>query len=547
MKHGGFNICVIFLTLISCNEWKKSQVSVTKDWYSYVKIPQRQFFARYYGDYVFSQTPTKEDKKFAKRSLKTILGHKGKIIYIAQTIVPPFYKEYLIQLTHSVPNKVFDSLNLDGEKFLFYTFAYKKKNYVLIHFPNSHRVSYEPVENATFIQEFKDIYNSIYIGKGFDEQIQMPDFFQEADSAFFSTRFLPNYLAPIELLNKLSSIYGGVDAKADWALLQAKLTYNSFLMQGNKEYQALLKNWREETGSVDEKTFRTDTTLLQIDVHSLLDSCKEKQVVFINENHFMPKHRYLIYLLLDSLKAYGFTKIAIEDYRPLQTDSYVPSQQDGYYVREPIMGEILRKAKRLGMDIISYDSITASNREEVSAQRLVEKTIQKNKAQKLVVLCGISHLSEVTNTGKKWMAYYFKSYSGIDPYTIDQTSYENYASLTHPHSLFIKKSNRANANLFIINNLNPFEDDTLSTNLLDNARISNFLKTNTKKKKNYAVLMYDKNEWKADSLNSVPIRTFYLEYSCGSSDAKVGLKTGSYVLVVSDEFGRMIDDSITIK
>ncbi|HVK98133.1 MAG TPA: hypothetical protein VM368_09950 [Flavisolibacter sp.] len=380
------------------------------------------------------------------------------------------------------------------------------------------------------------------MGEHFNEQIQIPDFFREAATAFSITG-TPNYLAPLRLLDNLSRAYKGIDSKTDWMLLQAQLTYHSFLMQGNSIYDNLLKEWREQTGRIAQAEFQNDTTVKPISIEFLLNVCKQKQVVFFNENHFMPKHRYFVYRLLDSLKSYGFTKLAIEDYRPISQDSLLPSIRDGYYSKEPFMGEMIRKAHGLGMEILSYDAIDNPDREDVSAKKLVEEAFKKDKKTRLLVLCGISHLSEDTTAPKKWMAYYFKQYSGIDPYTIDQTSFENYSEWIPFNTIYVK-SNEGFADVSIINHCSPFENDTLTSDLLKNERVHEFLKENTKKKQDYGALLYDKAEWKKDSVNAVPLRSFYITYSPGATELLIHMKAGEYLLVVSDEYGNKVEEII---
>lgn len=541
MKLSGIKLIVVSIVLVSCGKWNRVAFSVSKDMYNYLRVPKDSFFAKYYGDYEFTTTYKRNDKKIVKK-IERNFHQKLHLVYIAYTTIPPYYKEYFLRSRKSSRKNKFDSSDIKGQPFLSYSFSYADKNYLLAHFYVGQ--SFDSAISASWKKEFTEICNSIYMGEHYNNQIQIPDFFKEAANTF-SDAGTPNYLAPLRLLDRLSKAYKGIDSQADWMLLQAQLTYHSFLLKGNNTYKNLLKEWRKQTGCVSQEQFLNDKTLRPVSVQSLLVACKQQQVVFFNENHFLPKHRYLVYLLLDSLRSYGFTKLAIEDYRPISKNSFLPSLQDGYYVKEPTMGEIIRKAHDIGMEILSYDAIDRSDREMTSAKKLVEEAFKKDKKTKLLVLCGISHLSEDTTAPKKWMAYYFKKYSGINPYTIDQTSFENYSEWVTPNSIYEKKDDRGFADVYIINNYTPFEKDTLAINLMKDEKVHAFLKEKTKKNQDCSALLYDKKELEKDSINAVPLRSFYLTCTPDSSKIFLHMKSGKYILVIEDEYGNKVEETIS--
>lgn len=160
------------------------------------------------------------------------------------------------------------------------------------------------------------------------------------------------------------------------------------------------------------------------------------RVVMLNEAYYMPSHRAFAINLLDELHKQGFRHIAIEtlaasDTAQLNKRKY-PTHQSGTYQKEPLYGELMRQALKKGFTLIGYDSEVECTpieekgkhycnnfRDSVQAQNLA-RWIKKNGDKKLFVYTGPSQIFEQSNGNWIRMAQYFKRFTGINPYTIDQ-------------------------------------------------------------------------------------------------------------------------------
>jgi hypothetical protein len=152
------------------------------------------------------------------------------------------------------------------------------------------------------------------------------------------------------------------------------------------------------------------------------------QLVLINESHHIPQHRAFTYLLLKALRRLGFTHFAAETLseqdKNLNERGY-PIRTSGYYTREPLYGDLVRTAIKLGYRVVPFEwfgEYTPDNRETGMAKNLVERILKPNPKAKVLVHAGYDHINETGEiAGAKTMAQRLKEMTGIDPLTIDQT------------------------------------------------------------------------------------------------------------------------------
>ncbi|MEI9807739.1 MAG: hypothetical protein WDO16_07610 [Bacteroidota bacterium] len=151
------------------------------------------------------------------------------------------------------------------------------------------------------------------------------------------------------------------------------------------------------------------------------------QVIMINEAHAKPVHRAFTYSLLEDLYKAGYRYLAMETF-----NNYANHCLDslnvftGYYTNEPVGGELVRKALQLGYKLVSYEDTTAydhtsSQRDSVQAQNIYS-VIQQDPSAKILVHAGYSHICEEKIGDYRPMGYWLKKISGIDPFTVEQTS-----------------------------------------------------------------------------------------------------------------------------
>jgi hypothetical protein len=178
---------------------------------------------------------------------------------------------------------------------------------------------------------------------------------------------------------------------------------------------------------------------------AIVAAARDRQIVIINEAHFSPRHRAFSALLALELRKLGFEYLAVEtlDNRgpeviaAMQARGY-PLVDDGYYSKEPVFGDLLRRALASGFRPIAYEFTAYAadyekldmverqvRREEGQAQNIFDRVLAKNPHARLLVHVGHGHVSKglVDFAGHPiaMMAERLRSKSGIDPLCIEQT------------------------------------------------------------------------------------------------------------------------------
>ena len=153
------------------------------------------------------------------------------------------------------------------------------------------------------------------------------------------------------------------------------------------------------------------------------------QVFAMNETHTVPLFRKSLYQSLPILKDKGFKYLVLETlYQEKQAEMNLgkePRKDLGFFNSEITMGDLIRKAKELNFILISYDAQGAdsqSERETLSFQNIIKRTLAKEPQSKIILFAGHSHIAEakigrIKNLGLQFLEY------GIDPLTINQFSY----------------------------------------------------------------------------------------------------------------------------
>ena len=211
----------------------------------------------------------------------------------------------------------------------------------------------------------------------------------------------------------------------------AQLLGTTYSYVGN--YQAALTYFDslsgvQAKGTESQRQF-TDCTARDA-LESIVQKAATHQAVFINEAHHVPQHRVLTRGVLEALYQQGFRYFAAETLNPydtsLDTRGYPVLKETGYYTDEPLYGDLIRHALKLGYTVIPYESQgtneSQNKREAAQAQNLIERIFRNDPGAKLIVHAGYGHIDEQGGEGWIPMAKVFKQLSGIDPLTVDQTS-----------------------------------------------------------------------------------------------------------------------------
>jgi len=169
---------------------------------------------------------------------------------------------------------------------------------------------------------------------------------------------------------------------------------------------------------------------------AVVEAAAQRRIVMINESHHDAQTRELTLALLPRLRAMGFRYFAAEALSDKDADlmrrGYPVESSGSEYLLEPLYGEIIRQAIKLGYIIVPYDIELNSDkdREGVQAQALYEKVFAKDPQAKLFVHAGYSHIDKATgNLGDdiKPMAMQLKQLSGLDPLSVDQVQFRDVA------------------------------------------------------------------------------------------------------------------------
>lgn len=182
----------------------------------------------------------------------------------------------------------------------------------------------------------------------------------------------------------------------------------------------------------------------------LARAAERAQIVMINEAHHVPQHRAFTALLLVELKRLGFTHFAAETLSAgdaeLNTRGY-PVRSTGPYINEPLYGDLVRVALRLGYHVVAYEaSPTAPEREHAQASNLVERILRADPRARVLVHAGYNHVNESgLLAGTRPLAIQLRELSGIDPLTVDQTELTEHGAPEYEHPLYSRLAPPAGA------------------------------------------------------------------------------------------------------
>jgi hypothetical protein len=179
-------------------------------------------------------------------------------------------------------------------------------------------------------------------------------------------------------------------------------------------------------------------------VATIVAAARDRQIVILNEAHHVPRHRAFATALMLELRKVGFDHFAAETLAD-RTESLAargyPVIEDGYYTREPVFGDLVRRALAVGYKPVAYEQSSPTPtpgididwttrvalREAGQARNLAERVFAKDPKARVFIHVGFSHALEEpedAGNGRKtaWMAARLKEKIGIDPLTIDQAT-----------------------------------------------------------------------------------------------------------------------------
>lgn len=382
------------------------------------------------------------------------------------------------------------------------------------------------------------------------------------------------YLHPLYQLlhqeNKFRMLAGDAACNDNLAQILSMLgDYSSAMQYSIKEYETVDAASQKQLAKTIESLQHIEHLPAEKYITFL---AKNYRVIMVNEAHDKPQHRAFTLSLLEDLYKRGFRYLAMETFDNFSNHSLQQLNSfTGYYCNEPVAGELVRQALRLGYTLVSYEDTaaiqahhSASQRDSIQAENLYS-VIRHDSNARILVHAGFGHIAE-KNTGDGYipMALAFHRISGIDPLTVNQTSmteestfgygrllYQLYTgkfTVTEP-SVALRNNiplNITNNDLFDVTVIHPptvYQDGRPTWLSLNGLRKGTYVKTGDTE--TFLVQAYYQEEYAAEKLSTlVPADQTYITNR--KSNYFLYLRKGKYT-VVSRNMAYQVNGTLQIE
>lgn len=192
----------------------------------------------------------------------------------------------------------------------------------------------------------------------------------------------------------------------------------------------------------------------------ILTIAEKEKVLFFNEYADHPQNRSFLSTMLEDLFQKGFTYLCLEDIvasdKELNNRAY-PVINSGYYVKDPVYGDLVRRALAMGFEIVSYQpnnmqlkkaseivkrsakysdpGLLKQSAKDWSRAMNINRILKKDPAAKLIVLTSRGNIKEVNDKGFRSMAGWFQTFTNINPFTIEMRTFTEKCK-TEEHPLY---------------------------------------------------------------------------------------------------------------
>lgn len=177
----------------------------------------------------------------------------------------------------------------------------------------------------------------------------------------------------------------------------------------------------------------------------LLKRASETEILILNEAHHYPSHRIFASKLLAGLWAQGYRYLGLEAltmFADFKQPTY-PLSSLGYYCNEPMFAHFIREAIRLGFILFPYESSKRGKERELEQATTIANFLKENTAGKTFIYCGYSHNNECElPEWEKAMAGRLKELTGLNPLTVDQTSFNGISEIPLNESVVFVDSSK---------------------------------------------------------------------------------------------------------
>lgn len=299
----------------------------------------------------------------------------------------------------------------------------------------------------------------------------------------------------------------------------------------------------------------------------ILNKAHNFRIIMINEAHHNPSHRAFTFSLLDDLYKQGYRYFAMETFnnRPVHVLDRVSGVLTGTYTCEPIGGELVRHALKLGYKLISYEDTvykagrTSTQRDSAQANHLYQ-VFQKDSTAKILIHAGYGHISRKSTDEYIPLGAALYSLSNIPYLSIDQIAYSegsyyvnertryNYYLKKYPverPAIALRKNDEVNlfdTSLYDLNVIHPktkYEDERPDWAALNGYRKKYVIGRSLISSKTFFVQAYYQKEILNNKMeNLVPADQTYCKTSRG--EYVLYLQKDNYTLIFRDAFYNVI-------
>lgn len=247
------------------------------------------------------------------------------------------------------------------------------------------------------------------------------------------------------ILDMLQTLYSQVGLSQK-ALEVERERNRMFAFSGDCDYQPLeqIRKWSETY-----KEWDLTPVLEHIDTIA-----ENHSVFFINEAHHVAEHRAFVLSILQRLYDKGYRYLACEtliydDMKRLNNEGFPLMGKTGFYTNEPMYGELVRQAIKLGYKVVAYEATTPQHyndtlvtqkqsrearREEIQARNLIRRASVTD-TSKMLVYAGYGHILK-NNASQKMMAQWYAELTGYKTVSVDQSSIRSTGEAVTDKGLF---------------------------------------------------------------------------------------------------------------
>lgn len=208
--------------------------------------------------------------------------------------------------------------------------------------------------------------------------------------------------------------------------------------------ESVSTNFPLERPAIDFSALRENYTPVSAQEY-LLKRAKDTEILILNEAHHFPAHRIFARKLLAGLWAQGYRYLGLEALSmvPDFKQPTYPLSALGYYCNEPMFAHFIREAIRLGFILFPYESSKQGKERELEQATNIANFLKENTAGKTFIYCGYSHNYECEIPDwEKAMAGRLKELTGLNPLTVDQTSFNGISEIPLNESVVFVDSSK---------------------------------------------------------------------------------------------------------